>query len=472
MTSRPEANPRRVLIVSSHPLFREGLRSLLQERRPGIEAIGLATSTDEALAALDRLAPDLVIVDHDDAAVNREEFLARFVEGERAMRVMLVSLKEADRAVVYDRHTLTASQIEDWLGGLAATARRAPLSAPQTSRRVEMKHFAIVGVLVIVATVAVNAGLNAVGLMPVEASEQARVIDRLFSLHVTVISFLFSLIVVFMLYSVVVFRRKPGDTSDGDHFEGHTGLEVAWTLGPLALVMLFAGLGAQALADTRRPEPNAYVVNVVASQWSWSFEYPDSGVTSTSLNLPVNRQVVLQLTSQDVIHSFWVPEFRVKQDALPGDKLVKELRLTPTLIGQYKVRCAELCGRQHAYMEAPVVVMSQADFDAWITKESAISNDPVARGKKWATQFGCASCHSVDGTKIVGPTWKGLYGHEVTLADGATATADDAYLRESIVDPNARVVQGFAPNLMPQTFKDQLQDQQISDLIEYIKTLK
>jgi len=126
MTSRPEANPRRVLIVSSHPLFREGLRSLLQERRPGIEAIGLATSTDEALAALDRLAPDLVIVDHDDAAVNREEFLARFVEGERAMRVMLVSLKEADRAVVYDRHTLTASQIEDWLGGLAATARRAP----------------------------------------------------------------------------------------------------------------------------------------------------------------------------------------------------------------------------------------------------------------------------------------------------------------------------------------------------------
>ena len=335
-----------------------------------------------------------------------------------------------------------------------------------------MKHFAIVGVLVIVATVAVNAGLNAVGLMPVEASEQARVIDRLFSLHVTVISFLFSLIVVFMLYSVVVFRRKPGDTSDGDHFEGHTGLEVAWTLGPLALVMLFAGLGAQALADTRRPEPNAYVVKVVASQWSWSFEYPDSGVTSTSLNLPANRQVVLQLTSQDVIHSFWVPEFRVKQDALPGDKLVKELRLTPTLIGQYKVRCAELCGRQHAYMEAPVVVMSQADFDAWITKESAVSNDPVERGKKWAAQYGCIACHSIDGTKIVGPTWKGLYGHEVALADGTTATADDAYLRESIVDPNTRVVQGFAPNLMPQTFKERLQDQQISDLIEYIKTLK
>jgi cytochrome c oxidase subunit 2 len=472
MTSRPEADPRRILIVSSHPLFGEGLRSLLRERRPEVETIGLATSTDEALAALDRLAPDLVIVDHDDEAVNREEFLARFVEGERAMRVMLVSLKEADRAVVYDRRTLTASQVEDWLGGPAPRARHAPASTPQPSRRVEMKHFAIVGVLVIIVTVAVNAGLNAVGLMPVEASAQAKVIDRLFNLHITIISFLFSLIVVFLLYSVVVFRRKPGDTSDGDHLEGHTGLEIAWTLAPLATVLLFAGLGAQALADTRRPEPNAFVVKVIARQWSWSFEYPDSGVTSTSLNLPANRQVVLQLTSEDVIHSFWVPEFRVKQDALPGDKLVKELRVTPSRIGDYKVRCAELCGRQHAYMESPVVVMSAADFDAWIAKESAISADPVERGKKWAAQFGCTACHSVDGTKVVGPTWKGLYGSQAPLADGTTAAADDAYLRESIVDANAKIVQGFSPGIMPQTFGATLTEQQISDLIEYIKTLK
>jgi cytochrome c oxidase subunit 2 len=471
MTSRPEAHPRRVLIVSSHPLFREGLRSLLGERRPGVEAVGLAASTDEALAALDDFNPDLVIVDHDDEAVNREEFLARFVEGERAMRVVLVSLKEPDRAVLYDRHTLTASQIEDWLGGPAARGRRAPAGAPQPSRSVDMKHFAIVAVLVILVTVAVSAGLDAVGLMPVQASAQAGVIDRLFSLHVKVISFLFALIIVMIVYSVVVFRRRPGETGDGDHFEGHTGLEIAWTLAPLATVLLFAGLGAQALADTRRPDPNAFVVKVVASQWTWRFEYPDYDVSSTSLNLPVNRQAVLQLTSTDVIHSFWVPEFRVKQDALPGDALIKELRVTPTRVGEYKVRCAELCGRQHAYMENAVVVMSQADFDAWIAKEAAVSADPVARGEKWATQY-CLSCHTVDGSQGVGPTWKGLYGKQETLADGATVTVDDAYLRESILDPNAKVVQGFQPNLMPQTFKDQLQDQQISDLIEYIKTLK
>ena len=388
------------------------------------------------------------------------------------MRVMLVSLKEADRAVVYDRRTLTASQVEDWLGGPAARVRRPPASTLQPSRSVDMKHFAIVAVLVIIVTVAVNAGLVAVGLMPVEASAQSVVVDRLFFMHIHVISFLFALIVVFLLYSVVVFRRKPGDTSDGDHLEGHTGLEIAWTLAPLAGVLLFAGLGAQALADTRRPDPNAFAVKVTARQWAWSFEYPDSGVTSTELHLPVNRQVVLQLTSVDVIHSFWVPEFRLKQDALPGDNLVKELRITPTLIGNYKVRCAEMCGRLHAYMEAPVIVTSQADFDAWIAQQAVVSNDPVQRGKKWATQFGCVSCHSIDGTKIVGPTWKGLAGAQVPLADGTTATADDAYLRESIINPNAKIVQGFSPNLMPQTFGTTLKDQQISDLIEYIKSLK
>src|SRR5574337_987880 len=131
-----------------------------------------------------------------------------------------------------------------------------------------------------------------------------------------------------------------------------------------------------------------------------------------------------------------------------------------------------MCGRQHAYMEAPVIVVSQADFDAWIAQQSAVSNDPVERGRKWAAQFGCVSCHSIDGTKIVGPTWKGLSGAQVPLADGTTVTADDAYLRESIVNPNVKIVQGFLPNFMPQTFGTTLKDQQISDLIAYIKSLK
>jgi cytochrome c oxidase subunit 2 len=335
-----------------------------------------------------------------------------------------------------------------------------------------MRHFVIVGVLVVIVTVLVTLGLEAVGLMPVQASAQAVVIDGLFAWHVRVIAFLFALIIVFILYSVVVFRRKPGDTSDGDHFEGHTGLEIAWTIVPLAIVVLFAGMGAQALADTRRAETNALLVRVVASQWSWRFEYPDFGITSTSLNLPVNRQVVLELTSSDVIHSFWVPEFRVKQDALPGANLVKELRINPILAGEFKVRCAELCGRQHAYMEAPVVVMAQTEFEAWVAAESTLSNDPVERGQKWAAQYGCQACHSVDGTVVVGPSWKGIYGNQETLADGTSITVDDAYLRESILDPTVKVVQGFAGGIMPPTFGTVLTEQQIADIIEYIKSLK
>lgn len=333
-----------------------------------------------------------------------------------------------------------------------------------------MKHFIAVAVLVLIVTVAVSVALSSIPLLPIQASAQAVPIDNLFGLHVKVISFLFALIVVFLLYSVVVFRRKPGDMSEGDHFEGHTGLEIVWTIAPLATVLFFSYLGAQALAETRRVDPQAMEVKAISSQWSWRYEYPEYGVTSTTLNLPLNRQVLLKLTSTDVIHSFWVPEFRVKQDALPGENMVKEMRITPTLLGEYKVRCAELCGLSHAYMESPVVVMEQADFDAWITSQTGtLAESPAERGKKWAAEFGCAGCHTIDGSVVVGPSWKGLYGTQETLSDGSTVTADDAYLIESIREPGAKIVKGFQ-NIMPDL--SQLTDEQITDLIAYIQSLK
>jgi cytochrome c oxidase subunit 2 len=334
-----------------------------------------------------------------------------------------------------------------------------------------MKHFVIVAILVIISTLLVKTGLDAAGLLPVEASVQAGPIDRLFNVHFWLISFLFSLIIVFMLYSIVVFRRKPGETGEGKHIEGNTRLEVLWTLAPLVTVLYIAYLGAGALAETRRIDPQAMVVKVTAGQWFWKFEYPDFGVTSTTLNLPANKQVLLQMKSDDVIHSFWVPEFRVKQDVLPGT--VKELRVTPTVVGNYKVRCAELCGTSHALMENPVAVMAEADFKAWATEQQKIASaSPAERGKKWATENGCAACHSADGTQVVGPTWKGLYGAAVALADGTTVKADDAYLKESVLLPNAKMVKGFQPNIMPQNFREKLSDDQINDMIEYIKSLK
>ena len=181
-----------------------------------------------------------------------------------------------------------------------------------------MKHFVIVAILVILSTLLVKAGLDAVGLLPVQASAQAGPIDRLFDVHFWLISFLFSLIMVFVLYSAVAFRRKPGETGDGRHIEGNTRLEVVWTAVPLVIVMALAYVCAGVLDETRRVDPQAMVVKVTAGQWFWKFEYPEDKVNSDPLLLPANKQVWLQMKSEDVIHSFWVPEFRVKQDLLPG----------------------------------------------------------------------------------------------------------------------------------------------------------
>jgi cytochrome c oxidase subunit II len=338
-----------------------------------------------------------------------------------------------------------------------------------------MGHFVIVGILVIVMTVLTYLGLDATGLAtqmhPVAASAQAAPIDQLWHWEVIVISFLFSLIVVPMIYSLVVFRQKKGEMKDGEHMEGNANLEIAWTVVPLIIVVIFAYLGAYSLGEVRRVDPNAMVVNVTGQQFTWIFEYPEYGFISTELHLPVDRQVVLKMESTDVIHSFWVPEFRVKQDVVPGR--ITEYRITPTLEGDYKVRCAELCGTSHAYMESPVIVESQASYDAWVVEQIKIAEEsktPEGQGKILATQYGCIGCHSLDGSPLTGPTWLNLYGSDVALADGSTVTADDAFLAESILDPNATIVAGFpSPSIMPPYA---LTDEEITNLIAYIKTLK
>jgi len=335
-----------------------------------------------------------------------------------------------------------------------------------------MRHFVIVGVLVLLLSILTFWGLEAMGLMPVQASLQAQTVDWMFRLEMAVISFLFALIVVPLVYSLLVFRRKPGDTSDGEHIEGNTRLEVTWTVLPLITVLVFSYLGAVTLGETRRLDPNAMVVNVTAFQWGWRFEYPDYGLQSNKLYLPANRQVVLKMNSNDVIHSFWVPEFRIKQDVVPGR--TTEYRITPVQIGEYKVRCAEICGASHAYMVAPVVVVSQTDFQKWVQEsvaaQAATSGPDPKRGEKLYNELGCKACHSIDGSKGVGPTWKGLWGEQVKLSDGTTVVADEAYIIESIRQPQAKIVAGFEQQAMP-AFTT-LTDAELADLIAFIQTLK
>jgi len=341
-----------------------------------------------------------------------------------------------------------------------------------------VRHFVTVAALVLLVTYLTYIGLTSLGLMPLAASAQAGPIDWLFDIHVMVMSFLFSLITVILVYSMVVFRRKPGETGDGAHFEGNTGLEIFWTIVPLVAVIGFGIVGADNLRQVRAVDPNALEVRVIGYQWAWRFEYPQ-GFSSTTLYLPANKQVLLKMESPDVLHSFWVPEFRVKQDLVPGR--VTELRITPNLEGEYKVRCAEICGTSHAYMESPVVVVSQTAYDAWVTEQVALyetellasAGKPDAkRGETLYTELGCKACHSLNGTPGTGPSWKGLFGRENRpLADGSVvALVDEEYLHESIIAPNAKTAQDFKANAMPSF--SYLRDSQIYDLIEFIKTLK
>jgi cytochrome c oxidase subunit 2 len=470
------AKNRRVLIASSHPLFARGLTRLLQKRQEeDVDVLGVVATSDEAFAAINDLQPDLIIVDYDDESLNREEFLAQFMESSGKLRVVLLSLKEGgDEAVVYDRRNMAASKIDEWLNEWSEAPADEPPSptrqkAPNTRRGI-MKHWIGVILLVILLTVAGIFILQNEWLLTQAASLQADTIDQAFSILWIAIAFLFALIVGFILYSVIFFRKRKGDDTDGPHIEGNNALEVTWTVIPLITVIGFAVYGSINLAEVLRPDPEAFEVRVIGQQWAWRFEYPDQQLVSEELVLPINQQVLLRMESVDVLHSFWVPEFRVKQDLLPNQET--QLRITPNRLGSFKVRCAEICGSQHAYMLADVQVVGQGEFEAWVFAQSDLPDDPVARGEIWSERYGCIACHSLDGTALVGPSWLGIFGSERTFTDGTSMVADEAYLLQSILEPNAHIVVGFTPNVMPQNFGEQLNETQLNDIIAFIESLQ
>jgi cytochrome c oxidase subunit 2 len=348
----------------------------------------------------------------------------------------------------------------------------------------KLKHAISVAVLTLVTTVGLYFLFDWMFTRPVAASSQAGPIDTMFRSHFVMMAFLFAFIMVLMLYSVVVFRRRPGDEADGPHIHGHTGLEIAWTIIPTIVVVGFGIYGTVVLGDITKEQDNELVVSAMGQQWSWSFEYPEQDIQSARLVLPVDQPILLELESADVLHSFWVPEFRVKQDLVPGE--TKLLRITPTKIGNYRLRCAEICGTGHSAMLADVQVVSQADFDQFVIDSSFRYSDlsPEERGQQFSIELGCKGCHSIDGTPGVGPTWQGIYLRQESMDDGTVVTADEAYLRDSILNPNAHIVQGFNPDVMPQNFGERIDALQaqilasegaeldvIADLIAYMQTL-
>ncbi len=353
------------------------------------------------------------------------------------------------------------------------------------------RHYIAAGALVIVAAVLLYFLLSALYQLPQAASGEADTIDNMFNVYFGLIAFMFSLIMVFMLYAAFAFRRKPDDTTDAAHIHGNMRLEIIWTIIPVILVIGLGTWGASTLKALTTAKADEVEVSVTGLQWLWNFEYPEhDNITSSELVLLVNQPVRLNMTSKDVIHSFWVPEFRVKQDLLPGRETT--LRITPTDTGEYKLLCAEICGLNHTVMTANVRVLEQNDFDAWVDEllQAPVFAElsPEERGAIWygvQPGFGCTSCHTVDGSTSAGPSWLGLYGRQETLDSGETITVDDAYIRRSILEPNAQIVSGFLPNIMSsQDFATLIADKEaeilanegieidiIDDLIAYIKTL-
>ena len=283
--------------------------------------------------------------------------------------------------------------------------------------------------------------------LPPNAAEERDGIDLVFWFTTAICIAIFALVGAVILYSVVKFRARPDDDSDGPPIHGHTGLEIVWTAVPAILVTAIAVISGIVLVKNDRAGTNHLNVDVTARQFAWTFSYPGQGnLTSAQLRLPVGRSTELHLTALDVIHSFWVPEFGQKQDALPGQDT--KVVITPTKVGTYPVICTELCGLGHALMRTTAIVMQPAAFNAWVREQrNALNGPPGQAGKSVFAANGCASCHTLKAagaTGKVGPDLDKLPAY----AKQAGKPLED-FVRESIVDPNAYVQPGFPKGVMP-----------------------
>jgi cytochrome c oxidase subunit 2 len=283
--------------------------------------------------------------------------------------------------------------------------------------------------------------------LPPNASEERNGIDLVFWFTTAIAIAIFALVGAVILYSVVKFRARPDDDSDGAPIHGHTGVEIVWTAVPAILVTAISVISGIVLVRNDSAGANHMNVNVTARQFAWTFTYPGQGdLTSAQLRLPVGRSVELHLQALDVIHSFWVPEFGQKQDAVPGQDT--KVVITPTRVGTYPVICTELCGLGHALMRTQAIVMRPAAFEAWVRDQrKALSAPPGEAGKTVFTSNGCGSCHTL---KAAGAS--GKVGPDLDKLPAYAQQAGqplDAFVKESIVAPDAYVQPGYTKGVMP-----------------------
>jgi cytochrome c oxidase subunit II len=303
-------------------------------------------------------------------------------------------------------------------------------------------------------------------LYPEQASNFAPHIDALMTFISATCAFFAVGITIAVIVFFFKFRRKNADEV-GTPIHGSALLETTWIVIPLFLAMGMFAWGAVIYVDYRTAPPDTLDIYVVGKQWMWKAQQPNGLREINELHVPVGRNVRLILASEDVIHDFFVPAFRVKMDAVPGHYNTMWFR--PTKPGRYHFFCSQYCGTNHALMGGWVTVMEPQEYAAWLSGSSGMAENPVAAGEKLFVEKACSTCHLPDG-KGRAPSLNGVYNNKVLLADGSTVTADDAYLRESILQPNAKIVAGYTP-VMP-TFQGQLTEEQILALTAYIKSLQ
>jgi cytochrome c oxidase subunit II len=320
-------------------------------------------------------------------------------------------------------------------------------------------------VSLIVLAVIVGAATTAIAYfvpwLPDQASEERQRIDFVFWLTTGICVGIFALVAAVIIYAVVKFRAQPDDDSDGPPIHGHTGLEIAWTAVPAALVVTIAVASAVVLARNERTGDNPLRIDVTAQQFAWTFEYPN-GLTTGNLRLPIDRTTVLRMSARDVIHSFWVPEFGQKQDVVPG--IVTELVITPKQLGEFPIVCTELCGLGHALMRSRTTVMRPAAFREWLASSGrAVNGEGADAGAAVFQENGCGGCHTFTPANAEGRTGPSL--DELRAAAQRAGKPLEEFVRESIVEPDAYVERGYSEGVMP-PFR--LPDRQLDALVQYL----
>ncbi len=302
-------------------------------------------------------------------------------------------------------------------------------------------------------------------LFPDQASTMATQVDSLFFFLVGVSVFFATLIFVVIIVFAVKYRRRS-ENEQPQEIQSDLRLEILWTVIPLGLTLVMFVWGAKLFFMINDPPANSLEINIVAKQWMWKVQHPEGQLEIDELHIPVGRPVKLIMTSQDVIHDFFVPAFRVKKDVLPGRYTTVWFEATTP--GEYHLFCSQYCGTQHSGMIGRIVVMPVTEYQAWLSG-GATGVSLATAGERLFERLGCNTCHLENGTGR-GPSLEGLFGKTVKLAGGNSVTADETYIRESIVNPQAKIVAGYQP-IMP-VFKGLISEDGILQILAYLKTLK